>query len=376
MDPNAVLGMFRMVSEGFAGTMIPYVKDLFFLLVLVEILSIGYTHMMDGGEHPGQIVWHFVRLVLRGGVALYWIDNAWSIALYILGSFNQLGTNLTHVTSLDPVTLMNTGLKTAEVVWQAPTTGGLIPDVGLAFDHAIVWLILVLVFVLVAGLALLTISAAFVIIGPGSIFVAFWACRFTAPMAEGYPAWLVRTGVALMFFYIVLGIGQSFATQWNTGIAAACAAAPKTVPWDALAGTPTMITTMVCTQPLPSSLLINMIGAVLLFGVIAVPLPFIAASLAGHGVSLGLEHAAAGFFVARTLVSPLLRGGQALVAQAGRAAMRQGGGLARRQAVGAQAAANVRPRPAGGLNQFGVRPTTPLNNGSSGAPTSKVTRKV
>jgi hypothetical protein len=61
-----------------------------------------------------------------------------------------------------------------------------------------------------------------------------------------------------------------------------------------------MVTVQVCTQPLSGTLLLNMIAAVLLYGIIAAPLPFIAASIAGHGVSLGLEQAAAAYYMARS----------------------------------------------------------------------------
>jgi hypothetical protein len=128
----------------------------------------------------------------------------------------------------------------------------------------------------------------------------------------------------------------------------------------------------VCTEPIPSNLLVNMLGAVLLYGIIAAPLPFIAASLAGHGVSLGLEHAAAAYYMARNVVRPIAGATNSMARQVTRAIRQEAGGtLAQRIQQGAQAAARTKPS---GPNQFGVRPTTPLSNGKS--VTSNVTRKL
>jgi hypothetical protein len=39
------------------------------------------------------------------------------------------------------------------------------------------------------------------------------ACRFTAPAAEGYFGYVLRVGIRLLFFYLVLAIGVQMATQ-------------------------------------------------------------------------------------------------------------------------------------------------------------------
>jgi P-type conjugative transfer protein TrbL len=372
LNPNATVQLLINAAERLTGLMMPYMLDLFYMLVLLEIVVIGINHI-TAEDNPESLIWGFVRLGFRAGFVWYWLQNAWALGTTIIGSFDMLGSQITGIPHLDPVTLYNVGLQIAGIVWQAPTTGGLIGDLSLAANQAIVWFTIVVVFALIAGLALLTIAAAYIILVPGSIFVTFWACRFTAPMAEGYPAWLIRTGVTILTFYIVLGIAQDIAGQWLTAVNTACAPATTMVPWDAL--NPRYVPVTACTQAIPSDLLMNMLGSVLLFGIIALPLPFIAASLAGHGISLGLEHAAAAYYLARNVVRPLagaMNAGNRQVVRTIQQTFGNGSSLAKRQAAGAQAAANVRPR-SSGPNAFGVRPTAPLSGGGN-SPTSKVTR--
>jgi hypothetical protein len=50
----------------------------------------------------------------------------------------------------------------------------------------------------------------------------------TAPIAEEYFGYVIKAGVRLLFFYLVLGTGVKIATQWNS--APACAPATTTLP--------------------------------------------------------------------------------------------------------------------------------------------------
>jgi hypothetical protein len=68
-----------------------------------------------------------------------------------------------------------------------------------------------IIFVLIGVLVVVTLAAFYLIVGPGSMLVAFMPCRFTSTMSENYLTWLVRTGVMVMMFYVVLGTAQTFA---------------------------------------------------------------------------------------------------------------------------------------------------------------------
>jgi hypothetical protein len=97
-------------GERLAGLMTPYMLDLFYLLALLEIVVIGINHMM-GENNTESLIWGFVRIGFRAGFVWYWLQNAWTFGTTIIGSFDMLGSQITGIPHLDPVTLYNVGLQ-------------------------------------------------------------------------------------------------------------------------------------------------------------------------------------------------------------------------------------------------------------------------
>ena len=90
---------------------------------------------------------------------------------------------------------------------------------------------ILLSFAVIAALALLVVIEAYLVIGGASILLAFGGSRFTAPIAEGYFGYVIKVGVRLLFFYLMLGIGMRIATGWNAALTAACVPTTTTLPW-------------------------------------------------------------------------------------------------------------------------------------------------
>ena len=133
---------------------------------------------------------------------------------------HQLGRDITGVPELTPSDIIATGTSIAHVLWNAPGAAHYIPDIPLALGKLLLAVLILIIMVTIGAIAIFTIAAAYLIIGPGSILVALLPNRFTAPITEGYFNWLIRTGVMLLFFFVVLGIAQSFASQWNVQLTA------------------------------------------------------------------------------------------------------------------------------------------------------------
>jgi hypothetical protein len=136
------------------------------------------------------------------------------------------------------------------------------------------------------------------VIGPGSIFLAFMPCRFTSSLSENYFVWLVRTGALLLGFYVVLATCQHFAVLWNTTLQAACGSISTTLPVPFLGGPPTAAAAVTCIAAIPGDSVITLFFDILLLAVVGLSLPFILAAMAGHGVHLGLENLASARYLA------------------------------------------------------------------------------
>ena len=86
--------------------------------------------------------------------------------------------------------------------------------------------IVLISFVITAAMLLLTLIESYLVVGGGMILLGLGANRFTAPAAEGYFGYVIRVGVRLLFFYLVLALGVQMANQWSAALVAACKPSP------------------------------------------------------------------------------------------------------------------------------------------------------
>src|SRR5208282_6799843 len=125
-------------------------------------------------------------------------------------------------------------------------------DIELAIVQSVSAFVVLLSFVLTAAMLLLTLIESYLVVGGGVLLLGFGANRFTAPAEEGYFGYVLRVGVRLLFFYLVLAIGVQMANQWASALLAACKPVNTTLPWWTTYGLPpSAIFTTVCSGSLP-----------------------------------------------------------------------------------------------------------------------------
>jgi type IV secretion system protein TrbL len=170
---------------------------------------------------------------------------------------------------------------------------------------------------------ILTLIEAYLVVGGGVILLGLGANRFTAPAAEGYFGYVIRVGVRLLFFYLVLAVGVQMATQWSAALEATCKPVPATLPWFATYGVPpSSIITTVCSGSLSVSTMLTYAALAIIFMIVTIAVPHMAASIAGGTVGLALSHAFEAAYVAQTIIRPItsaLQTGFNKVAQIGNA---------------------------------------------------------
>ena len=156
------------------------------------------------------------------------------------------------------------------------------------------------------------------------ILLGLGANRFTAPAAEGYFGYVIRVGVRLLFFYLCSLSACMMANDWNAALFAAC----KPVPSDpALVDhlrifLPASIVTTVCSGTVPAAVMLNYAALSIVFMIVTIAVPHMAASIAGGTVGLALSHAFEAAYIAQTVIRPItsaLQTGFNKVAQIGNA---------------------------------------------------------
>jgi type IV secretory pathway TrbL component len=334
--------------------------------------------MIDQGDAPLYIGRTFRHLLSAGFIYLMLV-NAFPWMTTIMKSFAAIGSAISGIPNLDPGTVLGIGGKIAETIYQAPTNpGGMVSDFSLVLGQTAAAFFILLSFTVIAALALLVIIEAYLVIGGASILLAFGGSRFTAPIAEGYFGYVIKVGVRLLFFYLMLGIGIRIATGWSAAVIAACVPTTTTVPWFASYGVPpTRIITTVCSAPLNWHLLLMLVANSIILMILTTAVPSTAAGIVSGTVGLALNHAFEAAFIAKTIISPM----SSIMQSASNKAIRAFGG--NDGSLEARLRANERlapPKPP----EYPAKPTTGAPNyGSQGDPSAgtrvmdpKLTRSI
>ena len=269
---------------------------------------------------PG-IIGRTFRHLLSAGFIYLMLVNAFPWMTAIMKSFAAIGSAMSDVPKIDPYTVLSIGGQMAETIYQAPTNpGGVMSDFSLVLGQTVAAFFILLSFTVIAALALLVVIEAYLVIGGASILLAFGGSRFTAPIAEGYFGYVIKVGVRLLFFYLMLGIGIRIATGWNAAVTAACIPTTTTLPWYATYGVaPSKIITTVCSAPLNWHLLLMLVANSVILMIVTTAVPTTAAGIVSGTVGVALTHAFAAIYIANRIVNPILNGFRAIGSNAVRA---------------------------------------------------------
>jgi type IV secretion system protein TrbL len=316
-----IANQFNLAAMKYSAAIQPYAIKLFIGLLLIDVLATWIQFTVEGQLDGSFFLGRLIKHVLSGGFVYLMIINALPWMQAVLNSFSRIGAAATGLPALSPQTVLQLGGNMASTIFNTPATASLMADIELAIVQSISAFVVLLSFVITAAMLLLTLIEAYLVVGGGVILLGFGANRFTAPAAEGYFGYVIRVGVRLLFFYLVLAIGVQMASQWSAAITAACKPVPATVPWWTTYGVPpSSIVTTVCSGTIPVSVMLDYAAFAIVFMIVCIAVPHTAASIAGGTVGLALSHAFEAAFIAQTVIRPItsaLQAGFSKAAQLG-----------------------------------------------------------
>src|ERR1700724_666308 len=305
MDPNAIGGQFTAAAQAYANGIQPYATKLFVALLFIEILVTAIQYMTDQGDAP-RYIGRLFRHLFSAGLIYLMLVNAFPWMTGVMKSVSAIGAAVSGVPNLSPSTVLDLGGQMAEAVYNTPVSTGMIPNFARALGQTVAAFFILLSFTIIAALALLVVIEMYLVVGGASILLAFGGSRFTAPIAEGYFGYVIKAGVRLLFFYLVLGIGVKIATQWNSALVAACVPTTTTLPWYATYGVaPTSIVTKICSAPMNWPLLLNLVANSVILAIVTTVVPSTAAGIVSGTAGLALNQAFEAAFIARTIIQPI-----------------------------------------------------------------------
>lgn len=303
---NSVVNQFTSAGTHYAAAIQPYALRLFIALFLVDILVTWIQFLAEGQLEASFFLGRLIKHIFTGGLIYLMIVNAFTWMFAVIQSFSRIGAAATGLPALSPQSVLTLGGGMAETIFNTPANASLMNNLEVAIVQSVAAFVVLLSFVIAAAMLTLTLIEAYLIVGGGVILLGFGANRFTAPAAEGYFGWVIRIGVRLLFLYLVLGVGVQIATQWSATLTASCEPVSATLPWWTTYGVPPgSIITTVCSNAIPSRLILDLVALSVLFLIVTIAVPYSAASIAGGTIGLALNHAFEAAFIAQSVIRPI-----------------------------------------------------------------------
>ncbi len=303
---DAIAAQYYNAGLNYSAAIQPYALKLFIALLLIDILVTWLQFTAEGQLDASHFLGRLIKHMLSGGFVYLMIVNAFPWMNAVLKSFSAIGASITGLPALSPQTVLRIGGEISNTIFNAPANVSLMTDIELAIVQSVSAFVVLLSFVITAAMLLLTLIESYLVVGGGVLLLGFGANRFTAPAAEGYFGYVLRVGVRLLFFYLVLAIGVQMANQWAAALLAACKPIPATLPWWTTYGVPpSSIVTTICSGSLPVSAMLNYAAGAIVFMIVSLAVPYTAAGIAGGTIGLALSHAFEAAYIAQTVIRPI-----------------------------------------------------------------------
>ncbi|MBI3760129.1 MAG: type IV secretion system protein [Deltaproteobacteria bacterium] len=309
MALNGIATQFYNAGLNYSTAIEPYALKLFFALFLIDIIVTWIQYAAEGQLDPSYFLGRMLKHILTGGFIYLMIVNAFPWMNAIIKSFSTIGASISGLPNLSPQSVLALGDNMARMIFDTPANASLMSNLEIAIVQSVCGFFVLLAFTITAAALLFTLVEAYLAVGGGVLLLAFGGSRFTASAAEGYFPFVIRVGVRILFFYLVLGVGVQLANQWNAAMTAACNPVSAAVPWiHSYYVPPSKVMTTVCSGSISAADMLDFAGLSVVFAIMTIGIPHTVSSLVGGSIGLALAHAFEAAYIARTIVSPITSG--------------------------------------------------------------------
>ena len=188
------------------------------LFALLAAIEVTWTAIVMTLEKTDMQAWVATVIKKLMGIGIFWAllkyGATWLPA--IVNSFIKIGQNGSNQTALNPSSILVEGLNISGKLFSTAGQMGLSFDFGTALCIAFAGIGIFLSFAIVCVHFVMAMVESYIVLGAGYIFLGFGGSRWTSSYVERYIGLAVNVGVRLMVLYLLIGLGQTFATQWET----------------------------------------------------------------------------------------------------------------------------------------------------------------
>ncbi len=336
---DGIQQQFANATGGWFETIFPFAQKLFFALVVIELTWAATLWVLDRDD-PSSVIASLLKKVVAVGLFYAILLNADVWIPAVLNSFIGIGAAASGLAELTPSGVLSQGIDLAAKMLEPLGLLGFLSATIASIIGGLAALGVVFAFGIIAAQLLLTNVESYIVVGGGVLLLGFAGSRWTADVASRYLSYAVAIGIKLFSLYLIIGIGNSLASQWGELLLLPEATLNPRIYFQILGGA---LAYMMLAWYIPS------LAASLYTGTVALSL----AELAYTGRGVGMATAAAGAGVLAT--GATVGEGSRSVIEAARfgreAAVASGGGF---RGLGAGVLSG-----AGALGREGVRAAVP-----------------
>ena len=230
MNLDQIASQFYTAGITYSTAIQPYALKLFFALFLIDITVTWIQYSAEGQLDPSYFLGRMIKHILSGGFIYLMIVNAFSWMNAVVRSFSMDRSQHLRTSESQPARRSPSGGQIANMIFSAPASTSVMGNLEIAIVQSVSGFAVLFAFTLTAAMLLFTLVEAYIAIGGGTLLLGFGGNRYTASAAEGYFPFVIRVGVRLLFYYLVLAVGMQLVNQWNAALEAACKPVSAAVP--------------------------------------------------------------------------------------------------------------------------------------------------
>lgn len=233
-DPQGMLQIFADASVNWQNSIFPFALNLFKLLAVVDFAWTCISVALEKSDVQALVATLIKKLMTIGMFySLLVFAPTWFPK--IIQSFVQIGGVASGTpTPLNPSDIFKMGATIAGTLLSAAASQtslltSFASSMALIFAAAVI----LVSYVVITVHFVMAMVESYLLVGAGYIFLGFGGSRWTTPYAEKYVSQVVSIGARIMVLYLIIGLGQQFATQWlaTAQIAAVGATGSLSLSW-------------------------------------------------------------------------------------------------------------------------------------------------
>lgn len=211
---NHITQHYYEATSGWYSHLFPIAHRLFAMLAIIEIAWSGIMWTLQ--RDVNGLCTDFLKKILAIGFAYALLLNAHQWIPDIIKSFMKAGATAAHVQHLHPSDILDQGITIASIMFDALFHLGVISHPLAAIVGIFSAFIIVLCFAIIAAQLIITLIEAYIVIGAGTLLLGFGASRWSAKFTTNYLSYAFSVGVKLFVLYLILGVGASISSQWQS----------------------------------------------------------------------------------------------------------------------------------------------------------------